>query len=70
MECTLKCERPDEIEFTLRVTMTAKSWEKLREQLGKSELQNSHPSWELIAKINDLLGQARKVFYPAPVKTS
>ena len=70
MECRLKCENPDEIEFTLSITMTAKGWEKLREQLDKSELRNSHPSWELIAKINDLLAQARKVYWAVAVKTS
>jgi hypothetical protein len=60
MDCRLKCEKPGEIEYTLTVTMKAREWEAFREQLG-----SAWPSWQFTQQINDLLGQARKIYWPA-----
>lgn len=64
MECRLKCEKPGDIEYTLTVTMKAKDWETFREQLN-----SSWPSWEFARQVNDILAQARKIYWPrdAPV---
>lgn len=64
MRSRLKCEKPGEIEFTLTVTMTADEWERLRDQLDASSLGDSHPSWQLKRSIDDLLAQARKIYWP------
>lgn len=61
MDCRLKCEKPGEIEYTLTVTMKAKEWEDFREQLNQK-----WPSSEIQHQINDLLSQARKIYWPAP----
>ena len=59
MDCRLKCEKPDDIVFTMTLTMKAKDWEQLRDQL-----QNVWPSSDLTHYINDLLSQARKIYWP------
>lgn len=59
MECRLKCEKPDQIEYTLTVTMKAKDWEQFREQL-----MTKWPSCDFVHAVNDLLAQARKVYWP------
>lgn len=53
-------ERPDDIEMTLKMTMTIKEWERLRDQLD-----TSFPSWMLTSAINEMLSVARKTFYPS-----
>jgi hypothetical protein len=65
MECRLKCEKPGEIVYTMTITMTADHWEKLRCQLQGSQSSYLYPSADLTYKINDLLGQARKIYWPA-----
>ena len=59
MKTRFMMENPDEIEATLKITMSLKKWGNLRDQLS-----NTYPSWELSAAIADLLGQAREIFYP------
>jgi uncharacterized protein YecE (DUF72 family) len=59
MDAKFMAEKPDEIVFTMKLTMTVKHWGELRDQL-----QIAYPSWELSNKIDSLLTQARKVFYP------
>jgi hypothetical protein len=68
MQARLKCEKPDEIEFTLTVTMPAKEWEKLREQFGDRTWQ--YPASDLCRAINDMLTQARKVYWPKAPEAS
>ena len=58
MKTSLKCENPDDIEFTMTITMSAEEWERLRDQLV-----TAYPSWRLSGAISDLLGQARKIFW-------
>lgn len=62
MSTRLKCEKPDEIEFTLTTTMPAKDWERLREQFGDRTWQ--YPASDFCRAINDLLAQARKIYWP------
>ncbi len=64
MRCRLGCEKPDDIEYTLHITMAAKDWEKLREQLQVNP-RWEWPASEMIAQITDMLAQARKIYWPA-----
>lgn len=59
MQCRLICEKPEEIEYTLSMTMKAKDFEAFREQLS-----SKWPSSELVRQINSLLSQARKIYWP------
>lgn len=60
MQCKLKCEKPEDIVYTMTITMTAKEWEQLRDQLTMK-----WPSSQLSSWVSDLLGQARKIYWPA-----
>jgi len=60
----MKCEKPEKIEYTLTITMTAEDWGKLREQLEESTLNTLYPNYNLRCNINDLLDQARKIYWP------
>lgn len=59
MESKFKANNPAGIEFTMEITMTMREWE----ELGK-QLVNSHPSWTLSNRIDSLVAQAKKTFYP------
>lgn len=61
MRARLKCENPDEIEYTVTLTMTAKEWELLRAHLDAAKL--AWPASWLTNQINDLLAQARKIYW-------
>lgn len=63
MHTRLKVEKPEKIEYTLTITMEAGNWEKLRDQLDKSTLSQSYPAYTLRVKIDDLLAQARKIYW-------
>lgn len=54
----LKCEKPEDIDFTLTITMKASEWEAMREQLS-----GDWPSWKLTSAINSLLSDARKIYW-------
>lgn len=58
MKARFMIEEPAKIEATMKITMSVKNWEELRDQL-----EMKWPSSELSGKITDLLVQARKVFY-------
>ena len=64
MHCRMKVEKPDDIEYTLTITMKASDWGKLRDQLDASNLSQSYPAYTMRAQVNDLLAQARKVYWP------
>jgi hypothetical protein len=64
--CRLKVEKPEAIEYTLTVTMKASEWETLREQLEEQPGgARSYPAYTLVREIDDLLAQARKVYWPS-----
>lgn len=58
-------EAPDEVEATMKITMTVKEWTELRDQL-----KNEWPSWKLSLAINQVLTEARKVYYATDMDTS
>ena len=58
MKVRLKVEKPDDIDFTLTITMKASEWEALRDQLS-----DKWPSWKLTSAITSLLADARKVYW-------
>jgi len=58
MRAIASVSNPDDIEFTMRLTMNLKKWKELREQL-----QDSCPSWELSMKISDIIHQAEESFF-------
>lgn len=58
MRARLKCEKPDDIVFEMTIVMTAREWCELRDQLN-----SKWPSSQLSTWINDLLGQARKIYW-------
>ena len=64
MDVRLKVEKPEDIVYTMTITMTAKNWEELRDQL-----KTAWPSSRLGYAINDLLAQARKVYWPNSKET-
>jgi hypothetical protein len=65
MKARLKCLNPGEIEYEMSITMTAAHWDRLRAQLDSAKDSMSYPGADLRRKIDDLLTQARKVYYPA-----
>jgi hypothetical protein len=65
MDFRLKCEKPEDIVFTVTITMKAKEWEQLREQLT-----SKWPSSDLAMNISDLLAQARKIYWPVAPRTN
>ena len=58
MRARMKLEKPDDVEVTLIVTMSAKKWCHIRDQL-KSEW----PSWELSSAISNMLDNVRKIVW-------
>jgi hypothetical protein len=68
MNFRLKCENPGEIEYTITATMTADQWERVREALDKAQIYYG-PTGELIKNINNLLAQARKIYWTEDATT-
>lgn len=64
MQCRLKCEKPEDIVYTVTVTATAKEWEQLRDQLDKLGPALGWPARTIRDEIDDLLAQARKIYWP------
>jgi hypothetical protein len=60
MRTRLCTDKPDDITFSLTVTATAKEFEALRDQLADI---NKHPASEFRYALNDVLAQARKIYW-------
>lgn len=60
MRTRLCTEKPDEITFSLTIVATAKEFEQLRDQIADI---NRHPTSELGYALNDVLAQARKIYW-------
>lgn len=58
MKGRMKIERPDDVEVTLTITMTAKKWCEIRDQLA-----NKYPSWQLSSLITNTLATVRKIVW-------
>ena len=59
MKARFLIEEPEKVEFTLKLTMTAKEWEQLRDQL-----QEKWPSARLSRAITSILTNVRATHYP------
>ena len=64
MQIKMRCENPEDIVYSMTITMRARDWEDL-----KGQLSEKWPSWNLSLQISDLLMQARRVYCPKPVET-
>lgn len=60
MRTRLCTEKPDDITFSLTVTATAKEFEQLRDQIADI---GKHPTTEFRYALNDVLTQARKIYW-------
>ena len=65
MQMRYMIEKPGEVKFTAKITMTADQWEALRDQLNRAEF-HEQPARFLREKIIDILAQARKIYYRTP----
>lgn len=58
MKARFMIESPDEMQATMKITMTVKEWTELRDQL-----QNKWPASRLSTAITNVIIEARKVYY-------
>jgi hypothetical protein len=64
MKARFLIENPDEVEFTLKLTMTAKEWDELRDQLQRAHgAVNTLPGRRLSLAITSALTSVRKAHY-------
>ena len=63
MHARYMIEKPEDIQCTMKITMTLKHWGELRDQL-----ERKWPSGELSGTITDLISQARQVFYAKEIE--
>lgn len=59
MKTQMTVTNPNDVEIELSVTMNLGKWKQLKKQLT-----DNYPSWDLSAKITDMIYQAEKNFYP------
>lgn len=64
MRCTLKCENPQDIEYTITMTATCEYWEKL-----KDCLDGSYNALEFKAKLHEILHQAHDTYWAKETDT-
>ncbi len=64
MKARFMIEKPDDIECTMKITMTVKEWVELRDQLN-----SKWPSARLGQAITSVVTEARKTYY-APDKSA
>jgi hypothetical protein len=53
----IRAAKPEEVEFTLTVTMTLAGWERLAKQL-----LSENPSWHLARAIRDCVNKANESY--------
>ena len=63
MKARFMLENPQDLEATMKITMTVKEWENLRDQL-----ENKWPSSRLSQAITQVIIEARKVYYADEVE--
>jgi hypothetical protein len=56
MKCELNCTNPEEIEYTITMTATAKEWEMIR------DIMNIKTDIVLTSTISSMLKQANRTF--------
>jgi len=68
MRARLLCEKPDEIEFTLKLIGPAREFEALRDMLKEANLDRKHPASAVCQQLDELLAQARRIYWPSEDK--
>ena len=63
MKSKLYCSNPENVEFTLAVTMKLIEWENLRKSINDSNI-----GLDFKMNICDMIDQAKKVYYPKEKK--
>jgi hypothetical protein len=61
MSASFKIQKPDEVEYELRMVLPLGSWKKIAKQLSESKDILSWPCSELRQQIWNMVGQAEKV---------
>lgn len=69
MRTRLLVENPSTITFTMKIEATASEFEALRDELSSAGVMRPHSCY-LRGELNNLLAQARKIFYADDVKNS
>lgn len=64
MKANITVSNPDEVAFTLEVTMTLKQWKALRDAIGENGA-GADIGFKFKAAIRDMVYQAQKDFQPA-----
>jgi len=65
---TMTASKPEEIQFTMRITMSLAEWSLLRGQLETTKQDWLPPVSDLKAQIIGLELKAQQAFFPAPEK--
>lgn len=65
LRARLFAEEPEKIEFTLKITASAKEWEEIRDAIDAARDRGigGHQMLRLGIAITNLLGCARKIFW-------
>lgn len=58
MQARFMIEKPDDIQATMKITMSVKEWTAIRDQLA-----DTWPSWQFSVAITQIISDARKVYY-------
>lgn len=68
MKMRMSCEDPNKISFAITTTATAGEWGHFRDCLDDLVMKSLIPNKDIVYafrnQINDLLGQARKIYWP------
>lgn len=65
MRATLRCEKPDQISYTVVVTATVREWQALRDLMKEIGNEWKTPLSELRDAISAMSIEADKVFFAA-----
>jgi hypothetical protein len=63
MKAVIRATRPENIEFTLEITMCMADWKSLADQLRKSDKSTCYPNYKFREAIVELVEKAQKNFY-------
>ncbi len=59
MKARFNATNPEEINFSMNLTMSLKEWEQLRDQI-----HDKYPGFELASVISNMVVQANKSYWP------
>ena len=66
MDTFIKCQNPDEIRYTLSVTMTIAEWRRFRDHLKSADHNWMSPQADFQRNVTDMIQQIEAVYYPSP----